>query len=411
MNQRHGPYDALFPRHSRRYVQAAGAVFHLILGRLQTPGSQRNANPFRIAPFAGFDPVLSTPEFDSSRDVITAPDSSSSTAAAKNPWRLSVAPMMEWTDRFCRNFHRQLAPDARLYTEMVTTGALLHGDVQRHLRFEAAEHPIALQLGGSDPEALARCAELGEQYGYDEINLNCGCPSDRVQTGCFGAVLMKDAPLVAECIRAMRSATSKPVTIKHRIGVDDLEGYDFLTSFVQTIADAGCETFVVHARKAWLSGLSPKENREVPPLNYPMVYQLKKDFPQLNIVINGGITELDDTEAHLQHVDGVMIGREAYENPFFLARLQAVLFDGEEEPLLDRTAYLEQYLPFIESELAAGTPLGRITRHILGLFRHQAGGRVFRRLISEKAHRAGAGLDVIHQALAAVERADYSEAA
>ena len=319
--------------------------------------------------------------------------------------------MMEWTDRFCRNFHRQLSPDALLYTEMVTTGALLHGDAQRHLRFESAEHPVALQLGGSDPEALARCAEMGEAYGYDEINLNCGCPSDRVQTGCFGAVLMKDAPLVAECVRAMRAATSRPVTVKHRIGVDDLEGYDFLRNFVQTVADAGCETLIVHARKAWLSGLSPKENREIPPLNYPMVHRLKKDFPQLCIVINGGIDDAERVQEQLQHVDGVMIGREAYENPFFLAQLQAQIFDGEEEPLLDRTAYLEQYLAFIQRELDAGTPLGRITRHILGLYRHQPGGRAFRRTLSEKAHRSGAGIDVIHQALAAVERDDFSRAA
>lgn len=331
--------------------------------------------------------------------------------APHNPWRLSVAPMMAWTDRFCRNFHRQFSRDARLYTEMLTTSALIHGDAPKHLRFDKIEHPVALQLGGSDPDALARCAEMGEQFGYDEINLNCGCPSDRVQTGCFGAVLMKDAPLVARGVRAMRAATSKPVTVKHRIGVDDLEGYDFLRSFVETVAEAGCDTFVVHARKAWLSGLSPQENREIPPLDYPMVYRLKQDYPQLTIVINGGIKTVADSQKHLKHVDGVMIGREVYDNPFLLAELQAVLFDGEEEPLLDRTAFLENYIPFVEAELRAGTPLVRIARHILGLYRGQPGGRAFRRVLSEKAHRPGAGLDVLRHAVMEVEHDDFSEAA
>ncbi|MGQ0501299.1 MAG: tRNA dihydrouridine(20/20a) synthase DusA [Panacagrimonas sp.] len=326
-------------------------------------------------------------------------------------WRLSVAPMMAWTDRFCRNFHRQFSADARLYTEMLTTGALLNGDANRHLRFDPIEHPVALQLGGSDPSALARCAEMGEKFGYDEINLNCGCPSDRVQTGCFGAVLMKDAELVARCVVAMRSATSKPVTVKHRIGVDDLEGYDFLRGFVETLAEAGCGTFVVHARKAWLSGLSPQENREIPPLDYPMVYRLKQDYPEVRIIINGGIKTVADSQRHLRHVDGVMIGREIYDNPFLLAELQAVLFDGEEEPLLDRTAFLERFIPFVQAELRAGTPLVRMARHILGLYRGQPGGKAFRRVLSEKAHRPGAGLDVLRQAAAEVERDDLSEVA
>ena len=334
---------------------------------------------------------------------LTHPDSSGTTDRKFNPWRVSIAPMMEWTDRFCRNFHRQFSPDARLYTEMLTTGALLHGDAAKHLRFDKIEHPIALQLGGSDPDALARCAEMGAAEGYDEINLNCGCPSDRVQTGCFGAVLMKDADLVARCVTAMRNATSLPVTVKHRIGVDDLEGYDFLRSFVETVAAAGCDTFVVHARKAWLSGLSPKENREIPPLDYPMVYRLKQDYPQLNIVINGGIKTVEDCRRHLERVDGVMIGREAYDNPVFIAEMQAALFDGEEEPLLDRTAFMENYLPFVKSELASGTPLVRIARHVLGLYRGQPGGRAFRRMLSEKAHRPGAGLDVLRQAIEQVE--------
>ena len=331
--------------------------------------------------------------------------------AVSGAWRLSVAPMMEWTDRFCRSFHRQFSRDARLYTEMVTTGALLHGDVHRHLRFDPAEHPVALQLGGSDPDALAHCAELGERYGYDEINLNCGCPSDRVQTGCFGAVLMKDAPLVARCVRAMRGATSRPVTVKHRLGVDDLEDYGFLRRFVETVAEAGCTTFIVHARKAWLSGLSPKENREIPPLDYPRGYRLKRDYPQLTVVINGGIRSVDECRRHLREVDGVMIGREAYENPYLLAELQAALFDGAEAPELERDDYLAAYLPFVESELRAGTPLGRITRHLLGLFRGQPGGRAFRRVLSEKAYRAGAGIEVLEQAMAEVERDDWSAAA
>jgi tRNA-dihydrouridine synthase A len=328
-----------------------------------------------------------------------------------SPWRMSVAPMMDWTDRHCRFFHRLLSRHALLYTEMMTTGALIHGDVPRHLDFDAQEQPVALQLGGSDPDALARCAEMGEKAGYDEINLNCGCPSDRVQTGCFGAVLMKDADLVARCVKAMRGATSLPVTIKHRLGVDDLEGWDFIRGFVQTVADAGCEVFIAHARKAWLSGLSPKENREIPPLDYPTVYRLKEAFPQLTIAINGGIKTAAESERHLRHVDGVMIGREAYDNPFVLAEMQAVLFDGEEEPLLDRYEILLRYLPFVQAELAAGTPLTRMGRHILGLYRGQPGGRTFRRVLSEKAHRPGAGIDVLHQAIAEVENDDLDEAA
>ncbi len=329
-----------------------------------------------------------------------------------NPWRLSVAPMMDWTDRFCRNFHRQFSKDARLYTEMLTTGALLHGDSGKHLRFDGVEHPVALQLGGSDPDALARCAEMGEKEGYDEINLNCGCPSDRVQTGCFGAVLMKDADLVARCVTAMRNATSLPVTVKHRLGVDDCEGYDFLRSFVETVAEAGCKTFVVHARKAWLSGLSPKENREIPPLDYPMVYRLKQDHPQLTIAINGGIKTVAECERHLRHVDGVMIGREAYDNPYVLTEMQAALFDGEKgEDVPDRLEIFERYLPFVEAELKSGTPLVRIARHVLGLYRSQPGGRGFRRVLSEKAHRPGVGIDLLRAAIEEVERDDLSEAA
>lgn len=319
-----------------------------------------------------------------------------------SPWRLSVAPMMDWTDRFCRNFHRQFSANSLLYTEMLTTGALLRGDAPKHLRFDPIEHPVALQLGGSDPDALARCAEMGEAEGYDEINLNCGCPSDRVQTGSFGAVLMKDAALVARCVTAMRGATGLPVTVKHRLGVDDQEGYDFLRGFVGTLADAGCKTFIVHARKAWLSGLSPKENRDIPPLDYPMVYRLKKDHPELTIVINGGIKTVAESLRHLRHVDGVMIGREAYENPYILTELDAALFGGDED-LPDREEIIERYIPFIEAELRSGTPLVRIARHILGLYRGQPGGRGFRRVLSEKAHRPGVGLELLRAALAEVE--------
>lgn len=318
--------------------------------------------------------------------------------------------MMDWTDRFCRRFHRALSEDARLYTEMVTTGALIHGDARRHLRFDPAEHPVALQLGGSNPADLARCAEMGEAAGFDEINLNCGCPSDRVQTGCFGAVLMKDAALVAACVTAMRSACSVPVTVKHRIGVDDLEGYDFLRHFVETVANAGCETFIVHARKAWLSGLSPKENREIPPLDYPMVHRLKRDFPQLRIVINGGITTVEQCEAQLRHVDGVMLGREAYENPYVLAELQARLFGGTPD-IPEREQVLLSLFGFLQEELAAGTPLQRMTRHLLGLYRGQPGGRRFRRLLSEKAPRGGAGLEILEEAIDLVESASWSDAA
>ena len=314
--------------------------------------------------------------------------------------RLSVAPMMDWTDTHCRSFHRLLAPHALLYTEMVTTGALLHGDVERHLRFDAGEHPLALQLGGSEPDSLARCAELAEQWQYDEVNLNCGCPSDRVQEGRFGACLMREADRVAACVRAMRSATRLPVTVKHRVGIDDSEDYAFMRSFVETVAAAGCTTFIVHARKAWLQGLSPRENREIPPLTYEHVYRLKQEFPQLTVLINGGIRTLAQCREHLQYVDGVMLGREAYENPYTLAELDRELFEvGDVEPPT-REAIIEAYLPYVQRELDRGTTLNRITRHILGLYRGQSGGRAFRRHLSEQAHKPGADLRVLQAAVA-----------
>ena len=314
--------------------------------------------------------------------------------------RLSVAPMMDWTDTHCRSFHRLLAPHALLYTEMVTTGALLHGDVERHLRFDASEHPLALQLGGSEPDALARCAELAEQWQYDEVNLNCGCPSDRVQEGRFGACLMREADRVADCVRAMRSATRLPVTVKHRVGIDDSEDYAFMRGFVETVAAAGCTTFVVHARKAWLQGLSPRENREIPPLTYEHVYRLKQEFPQLTVLINGGIRTLAQCREHLQYVNGVMLGREAYENPYALAQLDRELFEAEDAELPTRDAIIDAYLPYVQRELDRGTTLNRITRHILGLYRGQSGGRAFRRHLSEQAHKPGADLRVLQAAVA-----------
>jgi tRNA-dihydrouridine synthase A len=321
-------------------------------------------------------------------------------------YRFCVAPMMDWTDRHCRLFLRQLSRHARLYTEMVNTGAILRGNARRHLRFDPAEQPLALQLGGSDPDALARSAALGAEYGYSEVNLNCGCPSDRVQEGRFGACLMADPQGVAEAVAAMRAACGLPVTVKCRIGVDDSEDYVFLRRFVDTIAAAGCDTFLVHARKAWLSGLSPKENREVPPLRYDQVYRLKQEFPQLTIVINGGLRTLRDCERHLQHVDGVMLGREVYENPYLLAEVDADLF-GETDRPPTRTEVMLRLRPYLEQELAAGTPLGRISRHLLGLYRGQPGGRAFRRHLSEQAHRRGAGWQVIADAM---ELAEHSTA-
>jgi tRNA-dihydrouridine synthase A len=307
---------------------------------------------------------------------------------AYNPWRFCTAPCMDWTDRHCRFFWRRLTRHARLYTEMVTTGALLHGDVPRHLDFDRAEHPLALQLGGSNADDLARCAALAAQWGYDEVNLNCGCPSDRVQEGRFGACLMKEPATVAAAVRAMGAATGLPITVKHRIGVDECEDWPFLKHFVETVAAAGCTTFLVHARKAWLKGLSPKENREIPPLTYEHVYRLKAEFPQLTIVINGGIQTLTEAQVHLTHVDGVMLGRAAYENPWLLAEVDPLLF-GAAPVTTSRPDALAGLRPYIESQLGQGVPLHAITRHLLGLFRHQPGGRAFRRVLSEGAHHSG----------------------
>ena len=310
--------------------------------------------------------------------------------------------MMEWTDRHCRYFLRLMSRHARLYTEMLPTPAILLGKRDRLLRFDPAEHPIALQLGGSNPDDLARCAEIGQQYGYDEINLNCGCPSDRVQEASFGVCLMLDPERVARSVAAMRRATSLPVTIKNRIGVDDSEDYTFLRHFVETVAAAGCNTFIIHARKAWLKGLSCKENRDIPPLQYEQVLRLKQEFPQLTIVLNGGIRTLADSQQHLEHVDGVMLGREAYENPYCLAEVDRLLF-GDARPAPDRAAVLEQLLPYVERELANGAALHHISRHILGLYKGQPNGRAYRRLLSEQSCDDDAGIDTIYAALEVVD--------
>ena len=295
---------------------------------------------------------------------------------------------MDWTDRHCRVFHRQITRHTWLYTEMVTTGALLHGDLPRHLDFNQEEHPVALQLGGSEPADLARSAKLGEQWGYDEINLNCGCPSERVQKGAFGACLMAEPQLVADCVKAMRDAVAIDVTVKHRIGIDAVDSYDFVRDFVGTIAAAGCRTFIVHARNAILKGLSPKENREIPPLRYQWAYQLKHDFPQLEIIINGGIKTLAEIDAHLQHVDGVMLGREAYHNPYLMAAFDQRYYADSTQPK-SRAEVLQALLPYIENQLqrarqtGVGPKLNSITRHMLGLTAGMPGARAFRQMLSD----------------------------
>ena len=316
--------------------------------------------------------------------------------------RFCIAPMLDWSDRHCRYFWRLLSKNALLYTEMITTGALLNGATERFLQFDDSEHPLALQLGGSDRNALAACAQLAERRGYDEVNLNCGCPSDRVQNGAFGACLMARPALVADCIKAMQDACSIRVTIKHRIGIDDSDSYDAMASFVDTVAATGCKTFIVHARKAWLNGLSPKQNREIPPLRYADVYQLKQEFPHLTIVINGGIDALDECRQHLEKVDGVMLGRSAYHSPYFLGSVDRDLF-ADTAPVKTRAQIIEALLPYIEIQLQLGNSLHAITRHILGLYQGLPGARQFRRILSEKAPRAGADCSALKEALACVE--------
>jgi tRNA-dihydrouridine synthase A len=312
--------------------------------------------------------------------------------------RLSVAPMMDWTDRRCRAFHRALTSRTLLYTEMVTAQAIAHGDVEHLLGFDAVEHPVALQLGGSNPALLAQASRIGGQMGYDEINLNVGCPSDRVQSGRFGACLMLEPLLVAECVAAMAEATPAPVTVKCRIGVDDQDPQAALFGLVEACADAGVTTFAVHARKAWLQGLSPKENRDIPPLDYQLVYRLKRERPDLTIVINGGIANLKEAQAHLEHVDGVMLGRAAYHDPTLLGSVDRLVF-GEATDGIDGFAAIERYRPYMARQLEAGVPLNAMTRHMLGLFHGWPGARVWRRILSVEAAAKGAGLEVVDRAL------------
>ena len=317
--------------------------------------------------------------------------------------RFSVAPMMECTDRFYRFFARTLSRHALLYTEMITTGAALRGARARILAFDPAEHPVALQLGGSDPAAMAACARLAEELGYDEVNINCGCPSDRVQAGRFGACLMAEPDTVAACVDAMRRAASIPVTVKTRIGIDARDSYEDLADFVRRVADAGCRVFAVHARKAWLQGLSPKENREVPPLDYETVYRLKAEFPSLVIVLNGGMKTLDEALPHLLlgKLDGVMLGRAAYDTPYILAEVDRRVF-GDSHPVPSRVDAARSYLPFVERMRAEGVPLGPIAKPLISLFHGQPGGRLWRRHLAEHVHRAGAGPEVIESGLAIV---------
>lgn len=318
---------------------------------------------------------------------------------------IAVAPMLDWTDRHYRYFIRLLSRHTLLYTEMVTTGAILRGDRQRLLAHDPAEYPLALQLGGSDPAELARCARIAADWGYDELNLNVGCPSDRVQSGRFGACLMAEPDLVAACVAAMRAATDLPVTVKTRIGIDERDSYQELADFVRRVAAGGCTVFIVHARKAWLSGLSPKENREIPPLRHEVVHRLKRDFPELTIVLNGGLTTLEQVTEQLRQVDGVMIGRAAYENPYLLAEVDRRFF-GSSAPPPNRHQVVRALLPYLEERLRAGTPLQCMTRPILGLFQGIPGARAWRRVLSERAWRHGAGVEVVEAALERVVETD-----
>ncbi len=311
---------------------------------------------------------------------------------------ISIAPMMDWTDRHCRYFHRLLSPHARLYTEMVTTGALIHGDVDRHLRFNESEHYVALQLGGSEANDLATAAKMGEDYGYDEINLNCGCPSERVQKGAFGACLMAEPDTVARCVESMTNTIKIPVTVKCRIGIDDVEAEPFLRKFIQTISNAGCGMFIIHARKAWLKGLSPKENREVPPLDYDLAAQMKSEFPNLEIIVNGGVKTVEETVMHLPRFDGVMIGREAYQNPTILLDLEKEIF-GNQNILSPQDAVLAM-IPYIEQQMRDhGTPMKSITRHMIGMFQGQRGSRAWRRALSTEPHLDNAQPQMLEKAL------------
>ena len=316
-------------------------------------------------------------------------------------WRFCVAPMMDWTDRHCRRFHRLLSRHARLYTEMVTTGALIHGDVPRHLDFNAAEHPVALQLGGSEPDDLAHCARLAERWGYDEVNLNCGCPSERVQRGAFGACLMAEPKLVRDCVKAMADAVSIPVTVKHRIGIDKTDSYDFVRDFVGTVAEGGATVFIVHARSAWLKGLSPKENREVPPLRYEFARRLKADFPGFTIVLNGGIADATAVDQALVDLDGVMIGRHAYHEPWFMAQADQRWF-GDAYAAPNREDVVQAMREYAVVAMSAGAPLRAVTRHMLGLYQGLPGARAWRRMLSDNLRLAQGDANLILDAAAQV---------
>ena len=323
--------------------------------------------------------------------------------AALQGWRFSVAPMMDWTDRHCRAFHRLLTRRARLYTEMVTADAVVFGPRERLIGFDAAEHPVALQLGGSDPKRLAEAARIGADFGYDEINLNCGCPSDRVQSGRFGACLMREPRLVAECVAAMRAAVEVPITVKCRIGVDEQEPRVALFGLVAEVEAAGVAGVIVHARKAWLDGLSPKDNRTIPPLDYEIVHDLKRAHPELPIVINGGLNSLEAARAELDHVDGAMLGRAAYQNPELLLRVDAEIF-GDAAPFEDPFAAIEAYYPYVERQLAQGERLSAMTRHMLGFFAGRPGARRFRRRLALEAAQKGAGLALLRDAVEELRR-------
>ncbi|WP_416900236.1 MAG: tRNA dihydrouridine(20/20a) synthase DusA [Minwuia sp.] len=330
-------------------------------------------------------------------------------ATATAPYRFSVAPMMDWTDRHCRMLHRLISPSVLLYTEMVTTGALNHGPREELLRHNG-EHPVALQIGGSEPDELAEAARMGEAAGYDEINLNCGCPSDRVQSGRFGACLMREPDLVAQGVAAMKAAVAVPVTVKCRIGVDDQDPETVLPDFIAKVRDAGADAVIVHARKAWLQGLSPKQNRDVPPLDYPLVRRMKERFRDLPIILNGGLTDIGTCLDELAHVDGVMVGREAYHRPMLLAEAEEAIF-GRTPPLADGAAVVEAMIPYAEREIAAGTRLSWITRHMLGLAAGRPGARRFRRLLGEEARDPDAGAGLLRQAAALVDWRESANAA
>ncbi len=325
-----------------------------------------------------------------------------------SPWQLCVAPMMKWTDQYCRQFHRLLSPHARLYTEMLTSGAVVHGDRDHLLAFDRAQHPLALQLGGSEPVELAEAARIAQDYGYDEINLNVGCPSDRVQSGRFGACLMLEPQRVADCVEAMQAVVQVPVTVKCRLGVDEQCENEALESLVIPLLGIGLDVLAVHARKAWLKGLSPKENRNAPPLNYARVYRLKREYPRLTVIVNGGIDSVAEVREHLEHVDGVMLGRAAYHQPWLLAELESALYGSE---LPDREDVLMHMRPWVEAQLESGTPLKHIVRHMLGIYHGQPGGRQYRRCLAEGAHKAGADWALVQRAIDTARKPDSAHVA